>query len=86
MNYKKDIRDKLGDKEIDRFKLIETIISIYGEPVMNETVMNDILTKLLGENGELASYAITFCPNASQKLNWRYHTSDGEGYITEKNT
>ena len=116
MNYKQDIRDKLGNKKIDCCELIETIILIYGKPVIKEeihfrnrivanqinkyieeTVMNDILTKLLGKDGVRAMWDITMGGTIiengipvnvpfPEKFNWRYHTSDGEGYITEKNT
>ena len=86
MEYKSDIRNLLKDSKcIDFATLITSIIHLYGENSKIEaSVLEDILIKILSEDGYNMAHYINNTPEAKDKLNWHYDISEGEGYITAR--
>lgn len=86
MDYKSDIRNLLKDSKcIDFATLITSIIHLYGEnSKIDASVLEDILIKILSEDGYNMAHYINNTPEANDKLSWHYDISEGEGYITLK--
>ena len=83
-DYVSTIRSCYPGQKISLTTLIETIISKYGnDSSMTETMLDNILNILLGEEKDIA-FAINNDSIFSSRLKFHFDTQLGQGIITTK--